>query len=218
MSDDNCPDLFDKLAEERFTSQADVEYSSIRTTRTTESSDDEDILESIEEDILTKEIQQRHEKIKELQLESSRWEKVLHHAQQNNIDVKRIAKVSRKISQILFEIQDNESWIEKYSKGHKQRKEIERIEKEIEQLENEHTAIETKLDILVERLRVLKPYNARNDFQNDPKGVVDDEESFESLAKLIDKRRKDAIAANEYNGDPKITSRGVIIKNPKSRV
>ena len=232
---ENCPDIFDRLAEERYMQQADydsifdhapvhsnvkkkpVQIDEVDNIDDLDADDRESLeaeIESIEADIrINEELALRQEKLKSLRAECARWESVRTQARGNKIDATRIAKVSTKIAQLLMEIKDHESWIEKNSSEYKKRQEIDRLEHEIQSIEDERTALDGKLEILTEKLRTLKPYNAESDYHNNP-NFVDDEE-FENLAKLIDSRRKAAIAANEYNGDPNITSRGVVIKNPK---
>lgn len=229
--DENCPDIFDRLAESKYSDQADIDtvFPSTQNKKLNSSTkqdtkflirlndrDSDEDLSDIEDQLEVTEIKRKEEELQKLKSEHSRWEKVRHQAQQNKIDSKRIAKVSQKISEILFKIQDLETYIEKHGKNYKQKREILQMELEIKHLEVERSNIVMKLDIITEKLGKLRPYNEKQDYTNDPKNAeIDAEDDYAILAKLISERRNSAIETNEYNGDPKVISKGVRIINPK---
>lgn len=199
-------DIFDRLADRRFADQAGL--------------DDDDYVfkpkkntkvETQEDTAINDELKSRTEKLSALRDENERWEKVRREAQRNKLDPKRIAKVSQRISEIFFEIQEHERFIEKNGKAWKQKREIESIEQQIDQLESERAGLDSKLALLNERLRTLRPYKASDDYQNDPQTLnTNDEDEFESLANMIAERRKACQEAGEYN-----STHGVVIKNPQ---
>lgn len=226
MSDDeNCAEIFDRLAEQRFCDQAEINdsvFSSKSTKKTSkktvtvpaspESSVSDEDLQSIE---VESEMVTRKNKIETLSNELVRWEKVRIDAQRNRIDATRIAKVSQKIGQLEFQIRDHETWIERNGNSFKLKKEIKDLEILIDELEQEKFSIDSRMEVATERLRKLRPYSAASDFQNNPKNSsIDNEDEYDSLAKLIAERRRLARESGEYGGDPTQTSRGVRIKNP----
>jgi chromosome segregation ATPase len=188
-------ELFEEIAEKRFYAQAGLERDSAFC------ADDGRTVESSKE------------KINELKQELERWTKVRVQALKKGVDQARIGKVSQKINQLQLEIMEHENYIETTSSEYKERKQINDLKSSIEQLEQQRASIDTELAELSRRLRELDP-NA-SDMTNDPSTLHDDDDAFEQLADMITERRRLAIESNDCNGDPNVTSRNVVIKNPK---
>lgn len=243
MSDDDSNDQFDRMIENRYAEQAEVEYEptpryqnerkqqarkpvarkpAVKKPVAVIDSDDDDTLalSDAEEDLknieIETEMKERMEFIREKTDESKKLEGMRNKAIAAKLDPAKIAKVSRQISKLFFEIQEHEKWIERHGSSFKEKKEIGALEQTIEQLEAERANIEQQLENARTRLRKLKPYSAGDDYTNNPasagfvkdnKGkwiassTQDEEDDQESLARVIDARRKACQEAGEYNGE-----------------